>query len=102
MRPGSWSIIITAAASKPCSMAWSTGADVLEPLLPPSLNGELWLKDIKQRVGDRLALYGGFNERVLQSDDSEAVRREVRRCIDEGAAGGGYAIRCAGQIFDAE
>ncbi len=80
----------------------NTGADVLEPLLPPSLNGELWLKDIKQRVGQRLALYGGFNERVLQSEDAEEVRREVRRCIDEGAAGGGYAIRCAGQIFDAE
>ncbi len=78
-----------------------TGADVLEPLLPPSLNGELWLKDIKQRVGRRLALYGGFNERVLQSDDPEEVRREVRRCIDEGAAGGGYAIRTAGQVFDA-
>ncbi len=79
----------------------NTGADVLEPLLPPSLNGELWLKDIKERVGHRLALYGGFNERVLQSDDLEDVRREVRRCIDEGAGGGGYAIRCAGQIFDA-
>ncbi|TMC57548.1 MAG: hypothetical protein E6J26_06195 [Chloroflexi bacterium] len=79
----------------------NTGADVLEPLLPPSLNGELWLKDIKARVGGRVALYGGFNERVLQSDDPEDVRQEVRRCIDEGAAGGGYAIRTAGQVFDA-
>jgi Uroporphyrinogen decarboxylase (URO-D) len=78
----------------------NTGADVLEPLLPPSLNGELWLKDVKQRVGGRIALYGGFNERVLQ-DSAEDVQTEVRRCIDEGAAGGGYAIRTAGQVFDA-
>jgi len=78
----------------------NTGADVLEPLLPPSLNGELWLKDVKQRVGGRIALYGGFNERVLQ-ESAEDVQTEVRRCIDEGAAGGGYAIRTAGQVFDA-
>jgi hypothetical protein len=80
----------------------NTGADVLEPLLPPSLNGELWLKEIRQRVGERIALYGGFNERVLQSEDPEDVRAEVRRVIDEGAAGGGYAIRTAGQVFDAD
>ena len=78
----------------------NTGADVLEPLLPPSLNGELWLRDVKQRVGGRIALYGGFNERVLQ-ENAEDVQTEVRRCIDEGAAGGGYAIRTAGQVFDA-
>jgi uroporphyrinogen decarboxylase len=78
-----------------------TGADVLEPLLPPSLNGELWLKDIKPRIGNRIALYGGFNERVLLKEPDD-VRAEVRRCIDEAAAGGGYAIRGAGQIFDAE
>jgi len=78
----------------------NTGADVLEPLLPPSLNGELWLKDVKQRVGGRIALYGGFNERVLM-ESAEEVQAEVRRCIDEGAAGGGYAIRTAGQVFDA-
>ena len=41
-------------------------------------------------------------ERVLQSEDAEDVRTEVRRVIDEGAAGGGYAIRTAGQVFDAE
>ena len=75
---------------------------MLEPLLPPSLNGELWLKEIRQRVGERIALYGGFNERVLQSEDPEDVRAEVRRVIDEGAAGGGYAIRTAGQVFDAD
>ena len=43
--------------------------------MPPSLNGELWLKDIRQRVGERIALYGGFNERVLQSEDPEEVLR---------------------------
>ena len=83
------------------SMA-DTGADALEPLTPPSLNGDIQLADAKKRVGDRMALYGGFNERVLMSDKGKEVRQEVRRCIDEGADGGGYAIRCAGQIFEAK
>jgi uroporphyrinogen-III decarboxylase len=79
-----------------------TGADVLEPLTPPALNGDTVLAEAKRRIGGRMALYGGFNERVLMSEDPEAVRAEVRRCLDEGAAGGGYAIRSAGQVFEAD
>jgi hypothetical protein len=79
-----------------------TGANVLEPLTPPTLNGDIRLADAKKRVGERIALYGGFNERVLMSDNPAEVRQEVRRCIDEAATGGGYAIRCAGQIFEAK
>ncbi len=79
----------------------NTGADVLEPLQPLALNGNMSLAEVKARVGNRIALYGGLNERVLQSDDPEDVRAEVRRCIDEAAAGGGYAIRSGGQIFEA-
>jgi uroporphyrinogen decarboxylase len=79
-----------------------TGANVLEPLTPKSLNGDIQLSDAKQRVGNKIALYGGFNERVLAKDNLDEVRQEVHRCIDEAAEGGGYAIRCAGQIFDAK
>lgn len=79
----------------------NTGADVLEPLQPLSLNGNMGLAEAKQRVEGRIALYGGLNERVLISDDPQEVRAEVRRCIEEAAAGGGYAIRCGGQIFEA-
>ncbi|MCC7161818.1 MAG: hypothetical protein IT331_04965 [Anaerolineae bacterium] len=79
----------------------ATGADVLEPLQPLSLNGNTSLAEAKARVGKRMALYGGFNERVLMSEDLDDVRGEVRRVIDEAAAGGGYAIRCGGQIFEA-
>ena len=79
-----------------------TGADVLEPLTPPVLNGDIELADAKERVGDKMALYGAFNERVLSSDNPDDVIREVHRCIDAGAHGGGYAIRGAGQIFDAK
>lgn len=80
----------------------ATGADVLEPLTPPVLNGDIELADAKRRVGKDVALYGAFNERVLCSDNPDDVIHEVHRCIDAGAAGGGYAIRGAGQIFDAK
>lgn len=79
----------------------NTGANVLEPLQPLTLNGNMGLAEAKRRVGDRIALYGGLNERVLMSDNPQEVRDEVRRCIEEAAAGGGYAIRCGGQIFEA-
>lgn len=80
----------------------NTGADVLEPLQPLSLNGNMSLNEVKQRVGERIALYGGYNERILLSDDPEEVRAEVRRCIDEAGQNGGYAIRTGGQIFEAK
>ncbi len=83
------------------SMA-NTGANVLEPLTPLTLNGDIQLADAKKRVGDRMALYGGFNERVLMSDKLDDIGQEVRCCIDEAAVDGGYAIRCAGQIFEAK
>ncbi len=80
----------------------ATGADVLEPLQPLTLNGNTSLAEAKERVGDRMALYGGFNERVLMSDNLDEVRAEVHRVVDEAGAGGGYAIRCGGQIFEAK
>jgi uroporphyrinogen-III decarboxylase len=79
-----------------------TGSDVLEPLTPPALNGDTRLANAKERIGRRMALYGGFNERVLASENPEDVRDEVRRCLAEGAEGGGYAIRTAGQVFEAD
>ena len=34
--------------------------------------------------------------------DADAVRDEVRRCLDAAMAGGGYVLRSTGQIFDAK
>lgn len=78
-----------------------TGADALETLTPVEINGDTQLDDAKRRIGDRICLWGGFNERVLASENPEDVRNEVRRCLDAAAAGGGYILRAAGQIFEA-
>jgi uroporphyrinogen-III decarboxylase len=80
------------------------GPDAIETLTPPaaSSGGDIELIDAKRRVGDRVSLMGGFNEKVLASDDPEDVRREARRCLDAAMEGGGYVLYAAGQIFDSK
>jgi uroporphyrinogen decarboxylase len=79
------------------------GPDAIETLTPPgaSSGGDIELRDAKRRVGNRVCLMGGFNEKVLVSDDPEDVRQEARRCLDAAKEGGGYVLYAAGQIFDA-
>ena len=78
-----------------------TGAHALETLTPPALSGDIDLADAKRRVGDRVCLFGGFNERLLADGTPEMVQDEVKRCINAAAEGGGYILRPAGQVFDA-
>ncbi|MCC7448977.1 MAG: hypothetical protein IT324_16280 [Anaerolineae bacterium] len=78
-----------------------TGPDALETITSKKTSGDFDLADVKQRVGKRVCLFGGFNEHVLKSDDPEEVKDEVKRCIDAAAAGGGYIFRSTGQIFHA-
>ncbi len=78
-----------------------TGADALETLAPPASSGDLELAEAKGRVGDRLCLCGGFDERVLADGGVEQVRAEVRRCMEAAAKGGGFILRTAGQVLDA-
>jgi uroporphyrinogen-III decarboxylase len=80
----------------------STGADAFETITSSASPGDFDLADVKQRVGQQVCLFGGFNERLLTTDHPDEVRAEVKRCIDAAAAGGGYILRCAGQIFHAD
>lgn len=78
-----------------------TGPDALETITSKKTSGDFDLADVKQRVGHRVCLFGGFNEHVLKSDDPDDVRNEVKRCIDAAAGNGGYVLRSTGQIFHA-
>lgn len=79
-----------------------TGADALETLTPAGRSGDVDLADAKARVGDRITLYGGFNERVLYEGTAEDVATEVRRCLDAAGQGGRYILRSTGQIMAAQ
>jgi hypothetical protein len=78
-----------------------TGPDALETITSKKTSGDFDLADVKQRVGDRVCIFGGFDEHTLKSDNPDVVRDEVKRCIDAAAEGGGYVLRSTGQIFHA-
>ncbi len=79
-----------------------TGPDAVETLTSDRSSGDVDLADAKQRIGDRVCLFGGFNEHILHEGDAPAVREEVKRCLDAAMDGGGYVLRSTGQIFDAK
>ena len=79
-----------------------TGPDAIETLTSNRSSGDVDLADAKKRIGDRVCLFGGFNEHLLHEADGDAVREEVKRCLDAAMDGGGYVLRSTGQIFDAK
>ncbi len=73
-----------------------TGVDALHPIEP--LPGQS-LAEFKQRFGHRICLIGNLNcKEVLTSDSTARVVEDVRRCLKEGAAGGGYMIASSNSI----
>jgi uroporphyrinogen decarboxylase len=67
----------------------SLGIDGLHPIEP----GAMDLADVKNRYGDRIFLRGNVdNMYVLQNGSEEEVRKDVRRCIDAAAKGGGFIL----------
>jgi uroporphyrinogen decarboxylase len=54
---------------------------------------------IKREFGRDLALVGNVDVRVLFEPDLDAVRREVDRCLAQGAPGGGYLLASCNSIF---
>jgi len=57
------------------------------------------LAQIKQEFGDKLALVGNVDTQVLFGSDVESVRKEVERCMDQGAPGGGYLFASCNSLF---
>jgi uroporphyrinogen decarboxylase len=58
------------------------------------------LAKIKQEYGQDLTLIGNVDLRVLFISDLEAVHKEVDRCIEQGAPGGGYMIASCNSIYE--
>ena len=101
--PATSSASTTAAARRCCSRTSPTPGPTRSRRSPPSRSsGDVDLADAKQRIGDRVCLFGGFNEHLLHEADADAVQDEVRRCLDAAMEGGGYVLRSTGQIFDAK
>jgi uroporphyrinogen decarboxylase len=57
------------------------------------------LGQLKRDFGQELVLVGNVDASVLCQEDLEAVREEVRRCLRQGAPGGGYMFSTCSSIF---
>ncbi len=79
-----------------------TGPDAVETLTSSRSSGDVDLADAKQRIGDRVCLFGGFNEHLLAEGSEATIKEEVARCLDAAMDGGGYVLRSTGQIFHAK
>ena len=79
-------------------MLADTGVDCIEPLDPL---GGVSVADAKRRVGGRVALMGGVHTVKLASGSLQDVVDDCRRCLSEGAPGGGY-ILAAGDMWPTE
>lgn len=75
-----------------------TGVDCIEPL--DAIAG-VSVADAKRRVGRRVALMGGMNTVKLAHGSLREVIADCRRCLREGAAGGGY-ILASGDMLPTE
>ena len=66
------------------------GIDCLQPL---EVKAGMDLAKIKKCYGERIALIGGMDARVLASNDAAAVRKELQARLPAAMAGGGYILQ---------
>jgi uroporphyrinogen decarboxylase len=79
------------------------GPDAIETLTPPAMGGDADLAEAKRRVGDRVALIGGWDQHTFfVNTTEEATRAEVRRCFEAAGEGGGFILCPSDHFFDAD
>ncbi|MFZ4396732.1 MAG: uroporphyrinogen decarboxylase family protein [Kiritimatiellia bacterium] len=66
------------------------GINCLQPL---EIKAGMDLLRIKKNYGEKIALIGGMDERVLESNDLAAVRRELESKVPAAMAGSGYVLQ---------
>ncbi len=54
--------------------------------------GDITLAEAKKLYGDKICLMGNFDCLVLARGTVDDARKEARRCLQEGMAGGGYVM----------
>ncbi len=64
------------------------GADGLDPIEPPP-QGDMELRDVRQRHGRQLVLFGNLEIADIESLPTPQFTEKVKRALDEGTAGAG-------------
>jgi len=69
---------------------------MLQPIQPEAMD----IFEVKRRFGKDLCLMGGIStQHTLHQGTPDDVRREVRACLKDMAAGGGYVMAPAKAIL---
>jgi len=72
------------------------GIDCLDPIDP---NGNMNMGEIKCQYGDKISLKGNIDcVATLVSASLDEVEKEVTRCIEDGAPGGGFILSSSNSI----
>lgn len=72
------------------------GIDALHPIDPTCVD----INEMKQRIGDRVTLFGNISNEILQNGTPEEVAALTRKRLREVAPGGGYALGSGNSVPD--
>jgi len=77
------------------------GAAASETLAPKSIGGNNEPAEFKEKVRNRIALIGGFDQHnVLTTGSEEEIRKEVITLFEKVGYEGGYILSCADHFFE--
>lgn len=76
-------------------MMASTGIDALHGIQP---GVGMDIKQLKDKVGDQVALFGAIEGETLINGTPEDIEREVTYCIKHGAPGGGFVLTTSNSV----
>ncbi len=80
-------------------IAAENGMDALETMTPPSMGGDCRMEEAAQRIGDRVAFIGGFDQNEgFERGNKEFIKKEVRRLF-EAKPNGGYICSPSDHFF---
>jgi len=77
--------------------------DAMETFTPPSLGGDVVLREAKERIGSRVCMIGGFDQcRYFTGCAEDETRRAVRECFAAAGCGGGFILAPSDHFFKAD
>lgn len=62
--------------------------------------GGMNLADVKEKIGDKVCLLGNVDLQALGSGTAGDVEKDVKRCIESAAGGGGYILCSSGSMLE--
>jgi uroporphyrinogen decarboxylase len=79
----------------------SNGTDCSETLAPVSIGGNQEPWELKEKVGNRIALIGGIDQyNILTDGPADKIRNMVHTLFEKVGYDGGYICACSDHFFD--